>query len=360
MAGWWQADQFDWFSSYLHDRGLQPQWRMATFVFTLVLAMLPLIMLGSPLGPNHTVTVVVAIGSGVSGVAASGLWLFRWPSRTQSIVFNAVCSVCTAATCLALSSAYAGLMGCTVFAVIGGFLAYFHAIAHVLANFGVAAVTAAITATRLATDTGDLALTAAAVLTVTAVNVGVPFGVHSFVHSLRIDLRNTDRDPLTGLLNRREFYNAVHEMIRAQTHPADARLNITMIDLDDFKRLNDTRGHAVGDEALAGVAEVLRHSAGTRAVLCRLGGEEFVIADTEAAERNGETAEHIRAGVAALPFGITASIGTCSATMPVGTPFVTPQFVDALIRLADEAMYQSKRAGGNGVRRRHVDRLGAP
>ncbi len=150
-----------------------------------------------------------------------------------------------------------------------------------LANFGVAAVCAVITAGRLILDTGDVAVTVAAVVTVAALNIGVPFGIYSLVHSLHADLAESDRDPLTGLINRRSFYQAVTEMIAGQQNGTG--VHVTMIDLDDFKGLNDSRGHAVGDQALAEVGELLRQTCSPTAVLGRLGGEEFVIADVDAA-----------------------------------------------------------------------------
>ena len=358
VLGWWrQTDQFDWFSVYLHDRGLQLQWRLATFVFTVVLGALPLVMLGSPLGPDTALTTGVAIAAGVCGLSAALLWLVRWPTRRQSVLYNVVCSSCTAATCLAVSSPYAGLMGCTIFAVIGGFLAYFHVIAHVIGNCALAMTCSAITATRLITETGDISLTIGSVLTVTALNIGVPFGIHSLVHSLRIDLRNSDRDPLTGLLNRRSVYNAVHEIAVAQQGAVGVRVNVTMIDLDRFKRLNDTRGHAVGDQALVSVGAVLRKNCAGDAVIGRLGGEEFVIADSEAADDHAESVERIRAGIAAMPFQITASLGTCSVVADPGTALEHPGFVDRLIRVADGAMYDSKRAGGDRIQHVRPDEV---
>lgn len=359
MAWWHQTDQFDWFSSYLRDRGLQRQWRLATVGFTVFLGLLPLVMLGSPLGPNSTVTAAVAVAAAMSAVGASTLWLFRWPTRTQSVCFGLVCSASTAATSLALSSPYAGLMGCTVFAVIGGFLAYFHAVAHVIANFCVGMTCAAITAGRLVADTSDISLTVAAILPVLALNVGVPFGIHSLVHSLRIDLKNSDRDPLTALLNRRSFYNAVHELTSVSRDSSGVRLNVTMVDLDRFKNLNDTMGHAVGDQALVRVGAVLTQACGPGAAVARLGGEEFVIADTEPAEHHAVTAERIRAGIAASAFTVTASLGTCSATVAPGAVVPHPEFVDRLIRSADAAMYEAKRAGGNRIQHRYLDHQGA-
>lgn len=355
MRGWLQrTDQFDWFSIYLADRGLQTQWRLATFVFTAFLSAVPVLMLASSYGPNETWTRAIAVTAGVAAFAASTVWLFRWPTRTRSLIFNAVCSLCVAAGCLVLSNPYGGLMGTTMFAAVGGFLAYFHALLHVLANFGLAMVCTAINAGRLLAETGDIPGVAASVLLVVAINLGVPFGIHLLVHSLHADLRNSDRDPLTGLLNRRSFYNTVHELV-VGSHKVSTRLNVTMIDLDDFKRLNDTLGHAVGDDALVEVSAVLQESCGSGTVLARLGGEEFVIADTDITSRHLATAERIRTGIAAMPFDITASLGSCSATIGAGVVVAHPEFLDRLLQVADSAMYESKRAGGNRGQHRYLD-----
>ncbi|BBX70841.1 GGDEF domain-containing protein [Mycolicibacterium psychrotolerans] len=353
MSGWWrQAGRFDSFSTYLRDRGLERSWRYAIFAFTWVLAGLPVVLLASPAGPATPVTRAVAVAAGICAIAVSTVWLLGWPTRVQSRIFNVVCCGCIAAGALSMSYAYAGLMGCVVFAVLGGYLAYFHTLVDVLANLGVAAVCAVITAWRLIADTGDVAVTVAAVVTVATLNIGVPFGIYSLVHSLHADLAESGRDPLTGLLNRRSFYHAANEMIAGQR--TGTGVNVTMIDLDDFKGLNDSRGHAVGDQALAEVGELLRATCSPTAVLGRLGGEEFVIADAEAAADHSATTDAICQGVARLPFGITASLGTCTAAIEDEVA-ARPEFLDQLIDIADAAMYRAKRAGGDRVEHRRLE-----
>jgi diguanylate cyclase (GGDEF)-like protein len=353
MSEWWRrSSRFDAFSLYLRDRGLERRWRWAVFGFTCVLGALPLVVLASPAGPDSATTRAVAITAAAGAFAVSLVWLPGWPSRPVSLLYNAVCCASIAAASLAMSYAYAGLMGCVVFAVLGGYLAYFHGIADVLANFAVAAVCVVISAARLIAETGDVAVTVAAVTTVAALNIGVPFGIHSLVHSLHTDLSESGRDPLTGLLNRRSFYHAVHQLLGGRR--AGSSVNVTMIDLDDFKGLNDSRGHAVGDQALAGVGEVLMDTCGPTAVLGRLGGEEFVVADTDTAAEHLAVADDIRLGIAGMPFGITASVGTCTAIVGAGTA-ADSDILDRLIDVADAAMYGAKRAGGNRVERRHLD-----
>lgn len=360
MHRWWrrlwrQTDHFDWFSAYLRDRGLQREWRLATFVFTAFISAIPVVMIASPAGPDGALRRGVAVAASVAGLVAASLWLVRWPTRGQSLMYNIVCCGCIAAGCLTVPNPYGGLMGCTMFAALGGFLAYFHALGHVVANFCVAVACMTITARQMLADTHDLALVAGSVFIVLGLNLGVPFGIQSLVHSLHTDLRNSGRDPLTGLMNRRSFYNAVHELIEAR-RGVNTTVNVTMIDLDKFKRLNDTHGHAAGDAALVNVAEVLRQSSDTGAVLSRLGGEEFVIADVDSAGRHAVTSERIREGIEAMPFRITASLGICSARVAPGVGIEHPQFIDRLIRAADAAMYRAKRSGGNRVEHRHLDR----
>ncbi|MGK2866792.1 MAG: GGDEF domain-containing protein [Mycobacterium sp.] len=352
---WWeQADQFHWFSVYLQDRSLDVQWRLTTFGFTALFAAVPMLMLASSYGPQSAPGRTVAVAASICGLAAGLLWLIHWPTRTQSLIYHAVCCLSIAAGCLTLSTSYGALMGTTMFAAIGGMLAYFHALVHVLANFTVALGCATTAAVRLFIDTGDIAVVVASLLLVLGLNIGIPFGIYALVHSLHTDLRQSDRDPLTGLPNRRSFYNSVHAFILEHDGEFD-RLNVTMIDLDNFKNLADTRGHSVGDEALAGVGVVLRENCGPEGLLGRLGGEEFVIADVDTAAGHAVTAERIRQGIAAMPFAITASLGTCSATVNPGAGVEYPYFLDRLILVADTAMYRSKRAGGNRVQYRSLE-----
>ncbi|WP_260764072.1 diguanylate cyclase [Mycobacterium sp. SMC-4] len=356
IRGWWsQADQFDWFTVYLRDRGLQQRWRLATFGVTALLAALPIVLLGSPAGPDHLLTRSVAIASAVCALAASVVWLRRWPTRNQSLAYNVVCSMCIAATCLALSNPYAGLNGGVLFAAVGGLLAYFHALGHMLFNLSLAVVCSAITATRLLSATGDVGLTASSLMIVLALNLGVPFGIQALVHTLRIDLRNSDRDSLTGLLDRRGFYNAVYEL--TVNRPTGGCLNVTMVDLDQFKKINDNHGHAAGDRVLVDVATVLRQNARPDAILGRLGGEEFVIADTADPSHHAATIERIRVGIEASPVSVTASFGTCTVPADAVLARQHPGFVETLIQVADVAMYRSKRAGGNRIEHQQLDRL---
>ncbi len=343
-----QPDQFDWISVYLHDRGLQRVWRVMVVTATLALAASTALMVRSPSGPNSRLTAAVCLVSAGLATAATLPFVIRWPTRRQSLVFALTSTVTIAAACLSFSNPYTGLMGCATFAVIGGFVAYFHTLTEVVINGAIALTCAAMLAGRVIATTGDIYLTAAAVVVVVTVNISLPFGIQSMVLVLRTDLRSSGRDPLTGLHNRRSFHQSVYELMMRHHH-SGAHLVITVVDLDNFKQLNDARGHAAGDAALIEISAALAGTYRRSAVIGRSGGEEFVVADIERSPGPWDNAELLRQAIADTPAPVTASIGTASVFLEYGGPRPHPQLIDDLIDAADAAMYQAKRAGGNQV-----------
>lgn len=341
------ADQYDWISVYLHERHQQGLWRTLIVTATLALAGSTALMIKSPEGPSGRLPVTVCVVAAALAVAAVVPFLLYWPTRRQSLLFSFICSATIAAAALSYSNAYVGLMGCATFTVIGGFVAYFHTAHEVVANGAVAAVCAVILATRLVVSTGDLYLTAAAVSIVATLNVGLPFGVLSLAQTLRVDLRSSGRDPLTGLHNRRSFHQSAYELIMRP--PTDgSQLMVIVIDLDSFKKLNDTEGHAAGDAALIRISEALADNCGPSAIIGRSGGEEFVIVDVGHPDPPEDVAERLRHAIAEVPVPVTASVGTACASLDNGSQ-LNLRLLEELIEAADAAMYRAKRAGGNQV-----------
>jgi diguanylate cyclase (GGDEF)-like protein len=151
----------------------------------------------------------------------------------------------------------------------------------------------------------------------------------------------------TGLCNRRAFQ--IHTLELIATRPvSDMFLLMAVIDLDEFKAINDRDGHLAGDRALIEVANALRASTCDTAVVARSGGEEFIVADMSHAGNAVPLAKRICNAIAELPVGITASVGTtCAALDGVRDSQLQP-LVHFLVGIADEAMYRAKRNGGNG------------
>ncbi|MGY4708369.1 diguanylate cyclase domain-containing protein [Mycolicibacterium sp. CBM1] len=340
-----QADQYEWITVYLHERGLQRLWRLLNFVATVALAASTALMVRSPAGPGSPLTVAVCLAATGVATLAAVPFLVHWPTRRQSLLFSLAGTVTISAACLSYSNPYVGLMGCTAFSAIGGFVAYFHTLRQVLVNAGVAGVCVVVLALRLLDEKGDAYLTAAGIVIVVTLNIAIPFGVESLVRTLRADLRSSGRDPLTGLHNRRSFNHSVSELVMRGT---DGHLVVMMIDLDNFKQLNDTHGHAAGDAALIGVSAALEATCRRSAVIGRSGGEEFVVADVEHNPVPAVSAERLRLAIADTAAPVTASIGTASIRLSSDIAS-NPRHIDDLIHAADVAMYRAKRAGGNRV-----------
>ena len=159
------------------------------------------------------------------------------------------------------------------------------------------------------------------------------------------------RDGLTGVFNRRHFDQSFAPLLADSL--ADAKpFSVLITDIDHFKRVNDDYGHLTGDDCLRCIATTLRHCAGDNATVARFGGEEFVVlmpgADELSARRTAETIrQRVAAQVFALDGGrdlrLTVSIGAATAR---GDTVIA---ADALLRRADDALYEAKRSGRNRV-----------
>lgn len=154
--------------------------------------------------------------------------------------------------------------------------------------------------------------------------------------------RLSTTDPLTGLLNRRYFEEGFNELIENTT--AEERcLSLVMLDVDHFKKLNDTYGHQEGDEVLRTVARLIRENVPLDCPCVRYGGEEFLIVlESYGPTRASEIAEKIRVALEVHPWSpkkITASFGVSSRSAGIGA--------DELIDQADQALYAAKEGGRN-------------
>jgi GGDEF domain-containing protein len=267
-------------------------------IATLVVALVPVGMLFSSAPPRGTAHVVMAVLAGVGGTLAALLWALRFPTRRQSIVYALTCSGSIALAVVAQSDPEIGVTACIAFTTVSGYIALFHTAPLVTANLVVIVGVAAVPAVALAAGGEGLRAASSYALVVT-VSLAVPFGMQIIVHSLGVDVHRADRDALTGLFTRRAFYQNTIGLIAGQR--GDAHLVMAMVDLDEFKRLNDTRGHAEGDVVLAAVAQALSEHAGPDAVVGRVGGEEFLVAEVARPGRCPVGSTALRCGDRAAP-----------------------------------------------------------
>ncbi|RXE48969.1 sensor domain-containing protein [Chromohalobacter israelensis] len=157
-------------------------------------------------------------------------------------------------------------------------------------------------------------------------------------------------DPLTGLFNREHFGDALENLLSGLSYTGIG-IAVLFIDLDDFKPVNDTYGHAAGDDALVTIAQRLKQQTRSTDLVARLGGDEFVIA--LAGMRSAEKAEKVAFKILDDLISPIALRGehaiTLSASVGIAYTDDSRFAPDALIAAADSAMYEAKSRGKNQV-----------
>ncbi len=178
----------------------------------------------------------------------------------------------------------------------------------------------------------------------------------SYADRLRDNVHNSLKlavtDSLTGLYNRRYAMPHLHALIERGSIDGNP-LAVALLDIDNFKAVNDTYGHAVGDEVLVEFANRIRLNLRGMDMTARIGGEEFlgIMPETDLAGA-GIVAERLRATIAGKPFKIThPEKDALDITVSIGVALMSPSLMtpDALLQAADEALYSSKREGRNRV-----------
>ncbi|PLX78837.1 MAG: diguanylate cyclase response regulator [Desulfuromonas sp.] len=162
--------------------------------------------------------------------------------------------------------------------------------------------------------------------------------------------RQANTDVLTGLFNRRYLFEELEkERVRAIAGQND--LSIAILDIDHFKKINDTYGHQVGDQVLIAVAERLCLSIEKNEIVARFGGEEFVVVlPGKSSSQARDCIEKIRRATGNKP--LVTSPEEVSITLSAGVATLrkgTQKSVDALVKAADEALYLAKESGRNRV-----------
>jgi len=166
-------------------------------------------------------------------------------------------------------------------------------------------------------------------------------------HNESLKVQSTT-DPLTGLYNRREFLTRIHtEWGRFKRYARP--LSLIMIDIDHFKRINDTFGHECGDTVLRLLGKLISRHKRAQDLCCRYGGEEFVVLLTETTLVTAfHVAENLRRRVGSNIFRYRGKALQVRVSMGVSGAFEqNPSDVEAFINLADAAMYRAKGEGRN-------------
>ncbi|MEW6120253.1 MAG: diguanylate cyclase [Pseudomonadota bacterium] len=156
-------------------------------------------------------------------------------------------------------------------------------------------------------------------------------------------------DLLTGLPNRRAAMEQLEQAWSAAER-AGQPLSVMVLDLDHFKQINDTYGHAAGDLVLREAADILRQSARRGDSVCRIGGEEFLVICPNTDIKSAVlSAERLRATLAAHTVSIGDSTRNITISIGVATRHDNTADADALVSLADQALYAAKQGGRNRI-----------
>jgi len=155
-------------------------------------------------------------------------------------------------------------------------------------------------------------------------------------------------DTLTGLYNRRHFMEIAQKPLE-KAQRTNVPCYLMVLDLDFFKKVNDTYGHLAGDEVLKNAALVMKNALRSYDLLARYGGEEFVVLISETKKKiASQAAERIRESVAAQPS--VYNLIKIPATVSIGVAASTPDCtLEELIDMADKALYKAKETGRNKV-----------
>jgi diguanylate cyclase (GGDEF)-like protein len=199
-------------------------------------------------------------------------------------------------------------------------------------------------------DVGDIELANVAANRVVAAIVLYSVCLLIYRNSLSADVlrRLATTDPLTGAFNRRHYMDLMgREQRRADRY--GTVYSVLMIDIDHFKRVNDTYGHQIGDQAIQAMADACKKLMRPTDIVARYGGEEFIITLTHTEEPGAvKVAERLREAVAEI--ALQTDHGMLQFTISIGVcMYVKASRLEQIIAAADHALYAAKEGGRNRV-----------
>ncbi|RDI67953.1 GGDEF domain-containing protein [Nocardia pseudobrasiliensis] len=340
---WWRDRiDYDWLVDTLRSHEALGTLKRVLAGAGLVMLVITVVAALSPSGQTG------AIGLTQAGIVASVAvlwtlrwWLLPWPSEIESLIWVALADVAITANNILVQDRLLGAMGSALLVTTGGYVTIFHGPRYLLLHVGWSLLSIVLLSIMLVRGNGhgagDIGLGIVVVL-VSFVVDGFVLPLVQFCHWIL--RRDALSDPLTGLMNRRglDYY--------LPRFPRNRRggMYIATVDLDRFKAVNDTYGHAFGDEVLIRTARRLRSVADPNALVVRAGGEEFVIVG-HLRDRGDNVGERLRGAIETmpdLPVTVTASVGIAVSDG------CEPACCE-LLHLSDTAMYAAKRGGGNAV-----------
>lgn len=345
---WWrQPDHYYWLTAFLAARGAQQIICRVVAGSLVAFAGVVLLSMASPAGPTgaaaRVATVVIAVC--LVGMAV-GWWREGWPTERQSAGFVIAAALAISIGCLVKSDPFNGMFGSAAFAVLAGYIAFFHTPRLMAFNFVLTVVTGSVLAVRVALD-GDPALAISTLAFLIVINIATPATCHALVHLLGIDVLNAEIDPLTGLYNREAFDRAAAAYISSRNRDDDRYFALVVVDLDNFALLTQAKGRQAGERARVAAAQTLRETTRQNAVIAHLPDTEFLIADSFPTTDSSPLVERVRSAIRTTPPRTSASIGVVTTPMQALRERPPEQILDELLEIARGAVVVARRAGGN-------------
>jgi diguanylate cyclase (GGDEF)-like protein len=337
--------------------------RVSTAILVPCFAATGLVEALSPQGPHSTTRLIIVglVLATTIPVAAlmvrPRMWLIGWqqPNRRGQLVtmaFIGYSDLGIAAVLFTFVDHEAAMYGTALFAIIGVYAGQFTNPRTVIVHVAITSVT--ITALAWLTwqqghhdAAGIAARWMVSMLSANATLLMLSGFIRGVQKALDTQLDHATRDPLTKLLNRRGLEVRAEQLLQTRSQP----IGFVVLDLDNFKSVNDSHGHNVGDMVLVLVGTRLRHVLGPEATIARIGGEEFAVVLDKSREDILDAAHAIRIALHNphddVP--VTVSVGISTLTIDDDARVDPVNVLSEGLRRADIALYDAKRAGRDRV-----------
>ncbi len=310
------------------------------------LSAISITLIWSPTGPQGARNQILACAVAVCCWGMASLWLRqRWPTALESRICVCLGAVCISISCLIQSDALSGLFGATAFTLVAMYAAVFHTTRWLAVTWLATAVTLAALAIRLAAT--DLAFAICAVLLVAFIVMFVSLSSRAAIWLVDADILHENFEPLTGLFNREGFYEKATTLLASRSRGDDRFLAVAVINLDTFSLVGEFSGISGSNRARVEIAARLRETARRDAVLAHIADSEFVIGDLFESADASALIERVRGTISAAPSRLSASIGVVTTPLQPLAQLPPNDVLDELMSIATNAMYESRKAGGN-------------
>ena len=351
---WYHEEHdYEWMKRQRSSRAIQPLCRALLGIMSMIFGLTALVKLVGPDAPPTTLGKYLGAIVVVSCFVIAGLWFTRpFPGRRGLIAFAIFADIGLAGAVLMVTDRDSATFGCIAFAVSGTYATLFVSakwlLGHVAWATGVSIIVFVLAFGAGTVDHGTLL--ARALVLFAAVTL-LPIFSHLTWRMMYRDARESDHDPLTGLFNRRGLDAAVTVLFDQARDDAWC-LAFIVVDIDKFKLVNDVHGHPAGDRVIQRTANRLSAHLGQRAVVGRVGGEEYLAVISGPPEMIITLTEGIVPALSDYPDPIRATVSVGVAIMPTESKAWTggSSAISVASNVADSMMYQAKAAGGNGVR----------